>query len=353
MNTDIFLLTQRLSIIIFGLSSLVSCDAEQPTSTAKPPSHHRAAAPHLVETSLVKRHTTETQQHFTGTVKAQHRVRIFNQEEGRIELLSVDIGDKVSQDQVLFKTNPQLLKAEMAKAKANYNKASADLKRIAEMHKQKLASDLEKIQADTAMGVAIAEKNILKLRIKNTTIKAPFNGIVLERLVEQGNVIPKFTHALTLIDPQKLWLRLPVSEMLLPYIKPGGQPTIETLNSRQAISGVVVKTLPQIDQTTKQGLVEIHLQAQQPTLMVGQSVSVTLNIPSLSKLTIPFIALQRDHDSEYVFTFNEGTAIKTKVTSGRYIGNQVEILTGLTENQAVITKGFVGLKNDTKVTLLQ
>ncbi|MBT5228839.1 MAG: efflux RND transporter periplasmic adaptor subunit, partial [Methylococcales bacterium] len=188
---------------------------------------------------------------------------------------------------------------------------------------------------------------------KNTTIKAPFNGIVLERLVEQGNVIPKFTHALTLIDPQKLWLRLPVSEMLLPYIKPGGQPTIETLNSRQAISGVVVKTLPQIDQTTKQGLVEIHLQAQQPTLMVGQSVSVTLNIPSLSKLTIPFIALQRDHDSEYVFTFNEGTAIKTKVTSGRYIGNQVEILTGLTENQAVITKGFVGLKNDTKVTLLQ
>ncbi|MBT5228656.1 MAG: hypothetical protein HOM11_00125, partial [Methylococcales bacterium] len=170
MNTDIFLLTQRLSIIIFGLSSLVSCDAEQPTSTAKPPSHHRAAAPHLVETSLVKRHTTETQQHFTGTVKAQHRVRIFNQEEGRIELLSVDIGDKVSQDQVLFKTNPQLLKAEMAKAKANYNKASADLKRIAEMHKQKLASDLEKIQADTAMGVAIAEKNILKLRIKNTTI---------------------------------------------------------------------------------------------------------------------------------------------------------------------------------------
>ena len=323
---------------------LWGCQPGTPDNRSATPKPKREAKQHLVEIQSVSLNTQRTQHRYTGTVEAHLKTRIYNQEEGRIAFLAVDSGDHVRRQQVLLRMDEKQLQAELKKTQAHQDKADADLQRILEMHKVKLASDVERMQAETALKVTIAEQHIVTLRVRNTTIRAPFSGIVLEKLVEQGNVIPKYTHLLTLIDPKQLFVQLSVSEFLLPALQVGDRPDIMIMSNRQHVQGTLRKILPQIDPITKQGSIEIDIPNMAPALVVGQSVQVTLSTPALARLTIPFSALQRDHDSAYVYLFDANKAHKRLVQPGAFIGNAVVVLSGLALDERVITKGFTGLK---------
>jgi len=328
-------------VLVWALSG---CDSDTPgvnPNTSKP---KRQTKHHLVETQVVSLNTSRTQHRYMGTVQAQVRTRLYNQEEGRIAWLTVEPGDRVKRGQVLLRIDEKQLQAELKKTQANQAKADADLQRIMEMHKVQLASEVERMQAETALKVTIAEQHIVRLRLDNATIRAPFSGMVLQKQVEQGNVIPKYTHLLTLIDPKRLFVALSVSEFLLPAIQVGDAPEIQVMSSRQQVQGKLSRIQPQIDPLTKQGSIEIEIPSLVPPLVMGQSVQVTLSTPSLARLSIPFGALQRDHDSAYVYVFSENKAHKRAVKAGDFMGNAVEILSGLELGEVVISKGFTGLK---------
>jgi RND family efflux transporter MFP subunit len=281
----------------------------------------------------------------SGTLRARRSVRLHSQEEGRVDSLPVYEGDLVKAGEVLVRLDDRLLRAELNKAEAARQQAAQDHARLQRLVARKLVSEDEILRAETTLRVAEAEESLLKTRLGYATLTAPFDAVVTERMVEPGDVVPKFEHLLTLEDPQSLITEVPVSELILPTLRVGDsvQVRIDALGDAQH-TGRIERIHPTVDAATRQGLVEIALTPVPPGAQAGQLCRVELPGVLQARRTIPLNALRQDPEGDYVYIVDaEGLARRTAVRTGIALGEHIEILDGLADGDHVITRGFINL----------
>ena len=339
----------KLPIIITTLVAvllLMACTQEvldKPKKKKKPV--------HLVEIATAVRTDLGVSVTRTGTLKYHREVKIYTQEAGRIKELPFYEGDKVKEGVLVARLDDKLLQAQLQRAEATLNKSRQDLKRLRDLSKRKLASDQSIADAETELAVASADKELLETRLSYTRIAAPISGIVTQRFTEPGNVAERYNHLLTIADHTSLITEVTVSELLLPELKVGNpvQVRIDALGANQ-YKGSIARIHPNLDPVTRRGIIEVELKPAPKGALSGQFCRITLNTHAGNRLVIPFRALRRDTEGEYVFVANnESKAERVAVISSLRIGEQIEIISGLKEGQRVITKGFLSLKAGKKI----
>lgn len=303
----------------------------------------------LVATAVVSTESIQHRSQRTGTLRANSTVRIFNQEEGRLTELPFYAGDEIKKGDVLLRIDDSLLRAELDKATATLRQAQLDLKQATRLRKKRLVAEDELSRARTAVDVASAELRLLQTRANLTTIRAPISGLVSERLVEPGDVAPRHTHLMTLIDTKTLITEVAISELLLPSLSVGDKVNvnIDALGEQQ-FTGHILRIHPTLNASTRNGIIEIVLDPAPSGARPGQFCRVDLTSPAVMRRLIPFSALRRDNNGEYVFAlYQEGKKQKVSrksVRSGLRIDDKIEILDGLTDGEKVIVRGFLGLR---------
>jgi membrane fusion protein (multidrug efflux system) len=299
---------------------------------------------HLVEVVTVRSELLRHETVRTGTLTARRSVRVFNQEEGRIESLPVFEGEAVRAGQVLVRMDRRLLEAELQKAAAARQQAAADLKRIRTLSKKKITTQERLDHAETAFKVAQAEESLYRTRLDYGEIKAPFDGVVTERLVEAGDVAPRHTHLLTVIDPNALYTKVAVSELMLPGLREGDAVDVRIDALGDGIwSGRIGRIHPTIDPRTRQGVVEVELSPVPPGARAGHLCRATLRTAESRRKVLPFAALRHDRQGEYVFVVVGAQAQIRRVRSGLRLGDQVETLEGMQDGDRVVVRGFLDL----------
>jgi membrane fusion protein (multidrug efflux system) len=342
---------RTLVVVYFSLVTalaLGSCTSKTPEKPKKKQKEH------LVEASQASRSNKGITVTRTGTLKALREVKIYNQEEGRVTELPFHEGDKVSKGTLVARLDDKLISAQLRRAEATLNKNKQDIRRIRDLYKRKLASDQEIANAETDYEVAKADKELLETRLGYTKISAPFSGIVTERLTEPGNIAQRYSHLLTIADPSSLVTEVNVSELLIPELKEGdtAQVRIDALGD-QHYPGMISRIHPSLDPVTRRGIIEVVLKPVPEGSSPGQFCRVTLTTHAGTRLTIPFRALRRDPEGEYVYAVDKGSKVeRVAVTSGLRIDEQVEIISGLHEGQQVVTKGFLSLQPGMKVKVV-
>jgi len=343
----------RSSFVFILFTSLVlfACDNSSQQTTLSPNTQKKKAKLHLVESSLVDRSERGIVKRRTGTLRASYEVKIHNQEEGRIVSLPLYEGDRVKKGQVIAKLDDSLLRAQLKRIQANRRKAESDLTRIKSLRKEAFLSEEELIKVETELAVAKADEAVLQTRLDYANIKAPFSGVVTQRLTEIGNIAERFTHLLTVSDPSSLITEVSISEMLLNHIKPGDETQVQIdALGKQQYKGRVKRVHPTINPVTRRGTIEIELKPVPTGARPGQLCRIEIQTQAASRLLIPLVALRRNPEGEFVFIIDESNKAKmVAVTSGVHIDEQVEILTGLEAGQQIITKGFLNLKSGKKV----
>jgi membrane fusion protein (multidrug efflux system) len=333
------------------LGLLLTACSEQKSGNQAAPAKSKKTTSHLVAIEQLSLKTLGLSHQRNGTLKARQSVRIFNQEEGRITKLPHYEGDRVEQGAILVRLEEDLLMAELAKATATSRQMQINLQRLEKLAKRNAVSDDELARARTDLNVAEAEQRLLQTRLGYTRISAPFSGVVSQRLAEPGDVVPRHTHLMTLIDPNSLITRILVSDLLLPQLKLEDQVSvkIDGLGS-SAYPGRIIRIHPELDEKTRMGIVEVTLDPVPPGARPGQFCRITIDSANQPRLTIPFNALQRDSKGEYVYLLEEDqTTSRRAVTSGLRIADRLEILSGLKPGEQIVTRGFLGLKTGTKV----
>jgi len=329
-----------LIIALSGLLSACSDDADKGQSKrAKRPAQ-------LVELVTVKIEPVQHQSQRTGTLKARKTIRIFNQEEGSLTALPFYEGDSIKKGDILLKIDDKLLRAQFDKIKATREQAQQDLKRLQKLRKKRLVAEDEVNRARTALNVAEAEQRLLTTRLGYTSLASPINGIVSERLAELGDVAPRHSHLLTLIDTDTLITEVAVSGLLLPSLHVGDsvEVQIDALPS-QVHQGSILRIHPTLNASTRNGIVEIILDPAPVGARPGQFCRVKLLSRPTDRKLIPFSAIRQDNEGSYVYGVNEkNKAIHTRITTGLRFANRIEVLNGLEAGQRIITKGFLGLK---------
>jgi RND family efflux transporter MFP subunit len=329
-------------IHLFALLAAASLAGCQPAPEQKAGGKEAPSA-HLVELAHAERFEAPVQVERSGTLRARRAVQISTQEEGRLAALPGYEGDRVRAGELLFALDDTVIRAELSKAEAQRRQAELDLARLERLQGGRLVSEEELARARTALDVARAEEGLLRARLGYTRVAAPFAGVVTRRLAEPGDTLPRYSHLLTLADPSSLITEVTVSELLLPSLANGDavDVRIDALGDRRFV-GRILRIHPTVDPATRQGIVEIALDAPEGAIP-GQFCRVTLTGRPLPRLGIPFAALRRDATGEFVFRVAEGVARRVAVVSGTHLGQRVMVLDGLAEGDAVVRKGFLGL----------
>ena len=338
-------------VCLCACALLTGCTEEAGSSTPKAEPGARRERAHLVELATVSRGALSVSRVHTGSLRARRVVRIHVQEEGRIVSLPFFEGDRVAQGTVVLRLDPTLLETGIAKARAVRREAEANLERVVRLSKSRMVAEEEVLRARTSVDVARADEALLGTRLGYTEVSAPFAGVVTERRAEPGDVVERHDHVLTVADPTSLVADLQVSELLLPHLSVGhpARVRIDALGDG-TFPGRVMRIHPQLDPATRNGRVEVALDPPPAAARAGQFARVTFEVRALDRQIIPFSALRRDTEGEYVLRMrDDATVERVRVRGGRRLAERVEVLEGLTDGDRVVTKGFLGLTPGTRV----
>jgi HlyD family secretion protein len=257
----------------------------------------------------------------------------------RVARVLADVGDHVRQGQSLVQLDPALIQAQLAQAEALASQAkvqalqaagqAADVKDLdnAGVISQE-AIDQRRFQARAAQATADAQAAALKdLRTRSSklSVTAPVSGLILERTVRPGDMSAvSATPWFRIARDGQVELAAQVSEDDLGNIHPGQHAQV-TLPGGEVVDGVVRLVSPQIDNTSKLGVVRVHLPVR-PDIRVGGFARAVFTEASGMVLAAPETAVRYDADGASVMVVGPDNRVrKALVQTGQRGGGLVQL----------------------------
>ncbi|MCU7837479.1 MAG: efflux RND transporter periplasmic adaptor subunit [gamma proteobacterium symbiont of Taylorina sp.] len=322
----------------------------------EPQKKKRAARPlPVVEIAQAEVQLLNHQIIVTGTLKANRTIHFYNQAQGLLKSLPFHEGDRVESGQLLAQLDDTIIRAEYDKTTATLKQTKIDYQRLKKLAPLNLTSKELLTRAKTRVALDQSEYNLQKKRLTYTQIKAPWSGIISERLVEPGDVLPLYTHFMSLIDTSSLNVKIPLSELSLNKIKAGDEISfvIDALGNKTWL-GNILRIHPNVDSITRKGIIEVKINPVPPGARPGQLARIKLSTAKHQVLVIPLSAIRYNQHGAYVFTLDsENTINLTAITTGQKYPRYMEILEGLKTGDRVIKKGLFGLSSGNKVKIIE
>jgi RND family efflux transporter MFP subunit len=288
-----------------------------------------------------------------GNIAAWQEASVGTEANGlRLADVKVNVGDVVKRGQVLATFAPDTMqadvaqiKAAVAEAEATLAEASANAQRARTLQATGALSDAAINQYLTAERTAQARleaqramASMQQLRLKQTQVLAPDNGVISARSATVGAVLPAGQELFRLIRQGRLEWRAEVAAGDMASLKPG-MAALVTAGNAPPIKGTVRMVAPTVDPQTRNGLVYVNLPASEAA-RAGMFARGEFEIGSGSALTLPQSAvLLRDGFSYVLRVGAESKVSLVKVSVGRRVGDRIEITGGLDVAARVVATG--------------
>ena len=356
----------RTGLLALLCIALAGCGGEQDSASDNDPqaeneSESEVAAGDKEETPPVPVETTSPERGdvravYAGTapIEAIAEADVVAKVAGEVRFLNVEEGDLVREGQVLAQLDGDRLRLELGQSEANLKKLKRDFERNRDLREKGLLSegDFEKIQFE--MEALEAQFNLARLELDYTYIRAPIDGVVSERMVKLGNTIEEGTalFRVTSLNPLVAYLFVPEREY---RSISSGQPVgieIDALPGER-ISANVTRVSPIVDPATGTFKITIEISDQLERVKPGMFGRIAIVYDQRANaLKIPRTALIEDASGTSVFVVEDGIAKRRVVETGYSDRGMVEVLSGLDDADEVVTVGQAGLKQDSKVTVI-
>lgn len=290
----------------------------------------------------------------TAPVEAFADAQVIAKVGGEVREILVEEGDRVRSGQVLARLDGDRLRFEMQQAEANLRKLQRDYQRNVDLRDRSLisAGDFEKIQYE--MEALKATYDLAKLELGYTEIRAPIQGVVSQRFIKLGNTIDVNapTFQVTSLEPLISYLHVPERE----YRRiAAGQTATLRVDALQGstFEGTVARISPVVDPATGTFKATIEVYDESRRLKPGMfaRVNVVYDMHA-DALQIPRSAIIEEGGESSVFVVSDETAHRRSVRTGYVENGRVEILEGLADGETFVLVGQSGLKEGSKVTVV-
>lgn len=317
--------------------SLVAC--------SKHPSTKPATA--QLPTARVKIHQVGEGKHqaseeVVGTVRARLRSVIEAKVSGRIEQLPVAAGQRVKTGDLLVQLDAREVQARLDQAVALREQADGDLKRFTSLLKQEAVTRAEFDAVQARHRVAQAAVTEAETMLAYTRVVAPFDGVITRKWTDVGDVAAPGKPLVEMDDPTRLRIEANVPESLIEKLQPGARFPVRIAASGQPLEGVVAEIAPSADPNSRTFLVKLDLPAE-ASLRAGQFGRVLVPVLEVSALRVPTSAVLSRGQLELVFVVTEGKARLRLVKTGKQLGREVELVSGVSAGETVVVEGATGL----------
>ncbi len=288
-----------------------------------------------------------------GNIAAWQEAVIGTEANGlRLAEVRVNVGDVVKRGQVLATFAPDLLQADVAQiravvaeAEAALAEAAANAARARELQTSGALSDQQINQFMTAERTAQArldaqraQANVQALRLRQTQVLAPDDGVISARSATVGAVLPAGQELFRMIRQGRLEWRAEVAAADLARVKPGMDVKVTPAGSAP-IAGKVRMLAPTVDPLTRNGIVFVDLGPSRDA-RAGMFARGEFDIGTGQGLTLPQSAVLLRDGFSYVLRVGADSKVsETKVTVGQRLGDRIEITGGLDANARVVASG--------------
>lgn len=211
------------------------------------------------------------------------------------------------------------------------------------------AADAQVKQAQGAYNAALS-------RLEKTVIRSPITGTLNSLTIQTGDFVSQFTEVAVVSNNGALEVLSYVTEEDAKRIFVGSEVTIDN-----TIKGVITRVAPALDPRTKKIEVRVGIRDTKASLTNGQSVRIsitntkstkTVSTAANSIIKIPISALKLTPNGAFVFTISTtSTLIPITVREGAILGEEIQIISGLTGNEEIVTDAR-GLKAGMTVTVI-
>jgi len=329
------------------------------------------AATARVATYRIAQRAFQRQVEFPATLLAAKDVTIVSKLPGEIQKVHVAEGDRVKEGQVLvnldqrdFAIALRQAKAQLAAATAGVDTAKAGLDAVDTSHARMAALVQEEAVSKSSFDDVDGRRKVTAAQLKGaeaqvqlaqvavdaaatnlgyTTIRAPFDGKVGKRMVDQGARVMPQAPLLTVIDASSVKVEGGVAEGDLPYVKQGGPAkiTVEALGTT-SIEAVVDRIEPVVDSRTRTATVRVVLPNPDGRLQPGMSARVVLDLGQGDAPAVPDDAIIKSElgaSRGDVVVVKEGRAHRREVVLGQRAGNMLEVRKGLEAGDQIVRGG--------------
>lgn len=305
---------------------------------------------------------------FAGSVQPKFSTDLGFQVLGRVVQRHVNVGDLVTKGEVLARLDATSLELAVRQAEADLASARAklDLARVNEQRQQTLlaanATTKEQVE-ETVQSREAAEATVqqeqadltkAREQLNYATLEAEFDGVVSAVSAEVGQVVTAGQTVVTIarLEARDAQVDIPDSYGQLTAI---GTPFLVTLqaNPEIKVKGTVRETSPQADAATRSRRTKIALDNPPESFRFASTVTATPLAPSEGHLWLPDTAIGGEDGSRFVWVVaQDGLSVQRRpVTVQPSAAGGVDVLSGLKENERVVTAGVNSLTENQPVRL--
>ena len=332
----------------------------------------------------------------TGYVVARRMATVSAKVTGRVREVLIEEGQKVEEGQVLARLDPvdaqaqrtlsasQLAasQSQIASVQAQLKEAEANAARLSTLAAQKLVSraqfeqavatrDALRAQLATTQRNAQVARDGLRIAdngVDNTIVRAPFAGVVIAKSAQPGEIVSPLsagggftrTGIGTIVDMDSLEVEVEVGEAFIGRVKPGMR-TETILNAYQdwKIPGRVIAIIPAADRGKATVKVRVGLDAKgDPRVVPDMGARVGFledakpaQADAKPGVLVPAAAIAQRGDRDVAFVVNGGMASLRKLTLGRTLGEDREVLAGVAGGEQVVLDPPETLADGARVTV--
>ena len=376
---------------LLSLALLAGCSTQQPDHKA----FDRPAPAVKVQVATAKEgHHSQTQR-LSGTVRAMRSAALASKLMGTIQQVQVQAGDRVKAGQLLavidardaeamiHKAEAGKHEAEMAlqeteshiaASQANLTLSDATLKRYETLRLEKSVTpqEFEEVQARQRAAAASIEalqarKQQVLAKIKQAEsdhrnaealhsyaeLRAPFDGVITQKHADPGSLAVPGVPVLTVEETSRYRLEVPVEESRVSAIKPGQKLEVRVAAAGdEPIPGVVREIEPSADPASRTYLVKVELPARARVRSGMYGEALLPGGPS-DAIWIESRSIVRQGQIEGVYMVEGGNIARLRLLKlGSVSGNQVEVLSGLTQAESYVLAPVPELKDGVRVEVV-
>jgi RND family efflux transporter MFP subunit len=277
-----------------------------------------------------------------GTVRAKLRSIIEAKVSGKIEQMLVVPGQQVKAGELLAVIDAREVQARYDQAVALKQQAEADLKRLTSLLEQKVLSQAEFDNAQARARVTIAGVAEAETMLDYTKVTAPFAGVITRKHADVGDLATPGKPLLEMEDSTALRLEADVPEAVIGKLKLGDRLPVRISALENEREGVISEIAPAADPNSRTFLVKLDLPST-PGLRAGQFGRVAMPVGETKALRVPSSAVVQGGQMEMVFVVSNGKAQLRLVKTGKHIGDEVELVSGIDAGETIVTENAANL----------
>jgi RND family efflux transporter MFP subunit len=290
---------------------------------------------------------------YVGIIEEKSSVALGFSTLGTIEKISVSEGEYIRKGELLAKLDQTSARSMLNAAEATLKQAQDAYYRLKSIHDKGSLPEIQMVDIETKLHQAQSSWDLAEKNLKNCSLNAPADGVVGKKMAEAGEYSVPGKAILTVLDISSVKVRFSVPENEISEIPSDckSEITVTALGNKK-FEGKKIEKSVMANSISHTYPAHVILYNPGKELLPGMVCRVELTPRNKSQgIVVPIGIIQTTTDGQkFVWSDKDGTAKRTFVTTGAAKGNGVEILTGLSAGDRIVTQGYQKISEDDKIT---